>query len=63
MTNVAIRCGYLTAVGSRLERNWDKLSSREQGRSPLKYTNYRFCISLERKVCPLEESLGFHKYC
>jgi hypothetical protein len=29
-------------------------------RSQLKYTNCRFCVSLERKVCPLEESLGFH---
>jgi hypothetical protein len=48
----------------RVERTLDKFSSRgEQGRSPLKYTNCRLCISLERKVCPLEESLGFHKCC
>jgi hypothetical protein len=31
--------------------------TREQGRSPLQYTNCRLCISLERKVYPLEESL------
>jgi hypothetical protein len=46
--------------GHRVERTLDKLSSRGQGRSPLKYTNYRFCIILDRKVCLLEESLGFH---
>jgi hypothetical protein len=39
------------------------MGSRGQGRSSLKYTNIRLCISLERKVCLLEESLGFHKYC
>ena len=30
---------------------------RRQGRSPLKYTNCGVCISLEKKVCLLEESL------
>ena len=42
-----------------VERTLDKLPSREQGRSPMKYTNYGVYISLERKVCLLEESLGF----
>jgi hypothetical protein len=46
-----------------VKRTLDKLSSRGQGRSPLKYINYRLCISLERIICLLEESLGFHKYC
>jgi hypothetical protein len=49
--------------GHQVKRALDKLSSRGQCRSPLKYTNCRLCISLERKVCPLEVSLGFHKYC
>jgi hypothetical protein len=46
-----------------VERTLDKLPSRRQGRSPLKYIICRLCISLERKVCPLKESLDFHKYC
>jgi hypothetical protein len=46
-----------------VERTSDKFPLRRQGRSPLKYVNCRLCISLERKVCPLKESLGFHKYC
>jgi hypothetical protein len=49
--------------GRRAKRTSNKLSSRGQGRSPLKYTNRRLCISLKRKVCPLQESLGVHKYC
>jgi hypothetical protein len=42
-----------------VERALDKLPSREQGRSPMKYTNCGIYISLERKVCLLEESSGF----
>jgi hypothetical protein len=49
--------------GRGVKKTSDKLPSREQGRSPLKYINYKFYISLERKVCLLKESLGFHKYC
>jgi hypothetical protein len=48
--------------GRGVERTSNKLPSRGQGRSLLKYINCRICISLERKVCPLKESLGFHKY-
>jgi hypothetical protein len=48
--------------GHWIERTLNKLSLREQGRSTLKYANTRVYISLERKVCPLEESLDFHKY-
>jgi hypothetical protein len=32
-----------------VERTLNKLSLREQGRSPLKYTNCRLCIRLEEK--------------
>jgi hypothetical protein len=45
-----------------LERTLDKLSLIKLGRSPLKYINCKFYIILERKVCLLKESLGFHKY-
>jgi hypothetical protein len=31
-------------------------------KSPLKFTNCRVYISFERKICPLKESSGFHKY-
>jgi hypothetical protein len=48
--------------GHKIERTSDKLSLRGQGRSPLKYTNCELCISLEKKICPLKESLDFHKY-
>jgi hypothetical protein len=34
----------------------------QPGRSPLKYTNRGVCISLEKKVCALEESLDFRSY-
>ena len=30
-----------------------------QGRSPFKYKNCRLCISLERNIWTLQESLGF----
>jgi hypothetical protein len=40
----------------------DKLPFRRQGKSPLKYANYGVCISLERKFCLLEESLGSYEY-
>jgi hypothetical protein len=56
-------CGPLwgdSHYGSWLESTLDKLSPGEQGRSPLKYMNCGLCISLERKVYPLEESLDFH---
>jgi hypothetical protein len=43
-----------------VEKTSNKLPSREQGGSPLKYTNYGVCISLERKVCPLKGSLDCH---
>jgi hypothetical protein len=46
-----------------VERTLDKLPSRGQGRSPLKYINCRLFISLERNFCSLVKSLGFHKYC
>jgi hypothetical protein len=49
--------------GRRAESTGNKLFSWVQGRSPLKYTNSGVCTSLERKVCLLEESLGFHNYC
>jgi hypothetical protein len=39
--------------GCRIKRILDKLPLRGQGRSPLKYTNCRVCISLEKKVCLL----------
>jgi hypothetical protein len=44
-----------------VERSLHKLPSRGKGISPLKYTNCEVCISLERKACPLKESLDFHK--
>jgi hypothetical protein len=50
-------CQKKNADGHRVERTLDN------GRSPLKYTNCRLYISLERKVCLLDESLDFHKYC
>jgi hypothetical protein len=49
--------------GRWVERFLDKLFSIRQGRSSLKYTNYRLCTSSERKVCLRKKSLGFHKYC
>jgi hypothetical protein len=53
--------GALHTMAMGVERTLYKLPLK--GGSPLKYTNCGVCISLERKVCPLEESLGFHKYC
>jgi hypothetical protein len=60
-----VDCGIRGAShnGREVERTLDKLSLRRQGRSSLKYKNYRLCISLERNVYPLMESLGFHKCC
>jgi hypothetical protein len=49
--------------GRRVKRTMDKLSSRGQGRSSLKYTNCGPYISLERKVCLFKESLDFHQCC
>jgi hypothetical protein len=46
--------------GHQVERTLDKLPSRGQDRSLLKYTNCGICVSFEIKVCFLEESLGFH---
>jgi hypothetical protein len=46
----------------QVERALDKLASRRQGWSSLKYPIYGVCISLERKICPLEEDLGFHYF-
>ena len=43
-----------------IEKTLNKFSSRGQGKSPLKYANCENCISLERKVYPLEESLDFY---
>jgi hypothetical protein len=48
--------------GCGVKRILDKLSSRGQDRSLLKYTNCGVCISLKIKICPLKENLGFHKY-
>jgi hypothetical protein len=48
--------------GRGVKRTLYKLSSREQDRSPLKYTNCGVWISLEKKNYPFEENLGFHKY-
>jgi hypothetical protein len=48
--------------GRGVERTLYKLPSRQKGRSPIKYTNCRVCISLEIKFCLLKESLAFHKY-
>jgi hypothetical protein len=50
--------GRSHTMAVEIERILDKFSSRRQGRSQLKYTNCRVCISLERKFCPLKESLG-----
>jgi hypothetical protein len=41
-----------------VERTSNKLPLRGQGRSPLKYMNCKLCISLERKVCLVEENLS-----
>jgi hypothetical protein len=46
--------------GRQVEKTLDKLSSKGQGGNPLKYTNCKLCIGLDRKICPLEEILGFH---
>jgi hypothetical protein len=50
-----VGCGMLV-VGCWL----NKLLSSGQGRNPLKYTNCGICISLKRKLCPLEETMNFH---
>jgi hypothetical protein len=44
--------------GYWVERTLDKLFSRGQGRSSLKYINCRFCISLEKKLLAQRE-FGF----
>jgi hypothetical protein len=44
----------------QVERTLDKLSSRGPSGNPLKYTNCRVYISLEKKFCLLKESLGFY---
>ena len=41
-----------------IKRILDKLPTRGQGRSPLKYINCRLWIILERKVCLVEEKLS-----
>jgi hypothetical protein len=39
--------------GCWIQGTMDELPLREQGRSPLKYTNCVVCVCLERKVCLL----------
>jgi hypothetical protein len=61
-----------------VKRTLDKLSLKRQGRSPLKYTNYGVCISVEKKfvhlrkvwvsinivdkLCSTEQTLGAKTY-
>jgi hypothetical protein len=48
--------------GCCVKSTLDKLFSRRQGSSPLKYTNSGDGISLKRIVCLFEENLSFHLY-